>query len=239
MPPDDPSVNPQAPAQPAPAAAPVAGTDSTTPAPSGTQRTRARDAKKESGSDDSDKSNKWKTVEWASIGVTAIVGFFFGAIGTQTADFVKRADDCYDALSQYSESVSSDFFYLNHASQPLRSYPDNSDPKQREDLQKQFHEFGAKYNSEIDFVYLKIQSRCPVTNPDHTEYLDKNNVAAFNHFHDELGKGCFEADQCSDERAGEVQTDAVQSTVPLIREARKVSQWTLWQRLQYGMTHII
>jgi len=40
------------------------------------------------------------------------VGFFFGVASNQVSDFMKRADDCRDALAQYVINVESNFVAL-------------------------------------------------------------------------------------------------------------------------------
>ncbi|OSC28824.1 hypothetical protein B8W69_10660 [Mycobacterium vulneris] len=57
------------------------------------------------------------------------------------------------------------------------------------DEQQQVREFARKYNTEIDSVYLKIQSKCPVTGP--TKYLNKKDVQTLINDHYELSKSAL------------------------------------------------
>jgi hypothetical protein len=61
-----------------------------------------------------DKINSGEPLKPLTIIVTAIVAFVFGIASNQSTDLVKGADECYDALTQYDENVSSDFWELNH-----------------------------------------------------------------------------------------------------------------------------
>jgi hypothetical protein len=45
--------------------------------------------------------------------ITALVGFFFGIGSNQVTDYIKRADDCADALGQYIVGLNSNFIFLS------------------------------------------------------------------------------------------------------------------------------
>jgi hypothetical protein len=170
----------------------------------------------------------------ATIIVTAVIGafvaFVFGIVNNLSTDMIKGADDCYETLTQFDENVSSDFFQLNHDFHlPV------ADPPTNEQWQR-WRELARKYNTEIDQIYLKIESKCPVTGP--SKYLNKNDVGAFNKNYEELSEMCFEALQCSDERADTVQRNSVHSAEKLIRQVGEVSQWGLLRRGWYAVSNL-
>ena len=59
-------------------------------------------------SDPGQANSKKSKIGLLGIVITAIVAFIFGIGSNQVTDFVKRADDCLDGLSQYLVGVESD-----------------------------------------------------------------------------------------------------------------------------------
>lgn len=177
------------------------------------------------------KFNSGEPLKPLTIIITALVAFVFGIASNQSTDLVKGADDCYDALTQYDENVSSDFWELNHDFHLPGAWEHYDQP----DQQQRLRQIARKYNTEIDSVYLKIKSKCPVTGPN--KYLNKKDVEAFNNDHYELSKNCFEASECSDERADIVQRNSVNSTETIIKQAGEVSQWGLARRGWYAISN--
>lgn len=85
--------------------------------------------------------------------VTAAVGFFFGIGSNQVTDYVKRADDCDDALSLYSFGVASNFESLEHTQHDQSLTPD------------QRNAAGKQYNTIIALPHLQVQNKCPIGAP--------------------------------------------------------------------------
>lgn len=220
---EDPSEKPTSLPTPATTPTKVAGT-------SGSQRSKAG-RRNHSATDANTGSKKKEPLKLASLIIAALLAFFFGLATNQSTDTVKGANDCYDALTQYLENVSSDFWELNHGLRMPLSGP----PAQQDQQLQRAREVARKYNTEIDAAYLKIKSKCPVTG--RSMYLNSSDVATFNNHYDELAKKCFEAPECSDERADMVQRKSADSTKPLIEQAGNVSQWGLGRRSWYAISN--
>ena len=218
---EDPSEKPKS--QPTPAADPTIGAGANVP-----QNNKSTQGNNSTA--DSNKSSKKKEpIKWAALIIAALLAFFFGLVSDLAGDTVKAADACYDTLTQYDETVSSDFFQLNHDFHvPVADPPTD---------QQWLHlrELARKYNTEIDGVYLRIRSKCPVTGPN--KYLNENDVEVFNKEHNELSKNCFEALQCSDDQALTVQVDSANSTEKLIGQAGVVAQWGWLRRGFYALRY--
>lgn len=164
-----------------------------------------------------------------SLIVAALLAFFFGLVSNLAADTVKGADACYDALTEYLENVSSDFWELNHSLRiPLSEQPDQQD-QQMQGARKA----ARKYNTEIDATFLKVKSKCPLTGS--STYLNTVDIATFNNDYNELAKKCFEAPECSDEQADAVQRKSADSTKPLIEQAGTVAKWGWLRRGFYAL----
>jgi hypothetical protein len=88
--------------------------------------------------------------------VTAFIGFMFGIASSQVSDFVKRADDCYDALSEYEVNVASNFYNLSNG---MHS-PDLNE-QQKDAL-------GTRYNTLVSAPIAKAINKCPVNPPMNT-----------------------------------------------------------------------
>jgi hypothetical protein len=69
------------------------------------------------------------------------------------------------------------------------------------------------------------------------KYLNKKDVETFNNDHCELSKKCFEAPECSDDRADTVQLNSVNSSETIIKQAGEVSQWGLARRGWYAISN--
>jgi hypothetical protein len=73
------------------------------------RKQRVTDSAEKAGAG-TEQAGKKSKIGLVGIVITALVGFFFGVASNQVSDFVKRADDCYDALTQYSYGVVTAFF---------------------------------------------------------------------------------------------------------------------------------
>jgi hypothetical protein len=166
-----------------------------------------------------------------TITVTALIGFLFGIASNQVTDFVKCADDCSDALSQYSAGIISG----SYDAVVTNVY---SDPEKREK--------GIEtYNTDIRTPYNKVYTKCPMSGK---EFLDKNDVKQFISSSEELFN-CFlldnprqllsNASPCN-VRGGlaTLITNVTNSASKLIPEANEVSKWGVVRRGEYAAEHL-
>jgi hypothetical protein len=162
--------------------------------------------------------------EMIAIVVTALVGFLFGAAANQATDFVKRADDCSDALSQYE---------INHGSE----FADLSDLIHKPGLTlEQRDTLGATFNKDLASTSTKVITKCPIKG--RNEYLKPQDAQAWNS-NDTAMSDCFHAEECSWQTAYQLANDAATKlTPPLIEQANRVSRWGLVQRAWYVVTHL-
>jgi hypothetical protein len=155
--------------------------------------------------------------------VTALIGFFFGIASNQVTDFVKRADDCYNSLSQYKAGVTQFGTIMDVMDDPNRTQQENDSAIQ-------------KYNKVIMIPTIVVYNKCPVKG--RLEYISKNDVEAWNRKNDDL-EDCFGApSQCSPTRAYSLSGDADESADPLIRQANNVWEWGLVRRAKFVVTHL-
>lgn len=168
-------------------------------------------------------ATKKSQINLVGILITALVGFFFGIGSNQVTDYVKRADDCADALAQYVTGVNGNFNILSIKMHDHALAPD------------QIAAAGQQYVDRIVVPRLKISEKCPVRGS--SEYLISDDV---NRFKASSGKleDCFNANECSDSDVGSDEFSAMGSALKLEREALVVSQWGLVRRAKYVIMHL-
>ncbi len=188
-----------------------------------------------------------------AIVVTALIGFIFGIANNQATDWVKRADQCSEALSQYDKGVGGEFWPLVEARNKSRS----GSQKQEEFERKQEIQAISSYNTDISIPSNMVNNKCPVHGG--REYLDKHEVAVWT-------KNAQNLDNCFDHKSlctpdmrtiedwkryrydcdknatclGD-KTDFVDAqmniTGRLIDEANEVAEWGLGRRGKYVVLH--
>jgi hypothetical protein len=158
--------------------------------------------------------------------ITAMVGFFFGIGSAQVTDYIKRADDCDDAFSQFQIALDSNFSLLSNTVHDQTLPPDKRVAASQQ------------YNSLIWVPLLKIAIKCPVRDYYvNTEYLNKNDVKGWNNSIKNLGD-CFNASECSGDKADSCVTDVDKWIGILERQIHTVPQWGLVRRAEYVVTHL-
>jgi hypothetical protein len=158
--------------------------------------------------------------------ITAMVGFFFGIGSDQVTDYIKRADDCDDAFSQFEIAIDSNFGLLSDTIHDQTLPPD----KWAATVQQ--------YNSLIWVPLLKIATKCPVRDYyNNTEYLNKNDVKDWNNSIKNMGD-CFNANECSHDKANSCVSDLDKWIDILERQIHTVPQWGLVRRAKYVVTHL-
>jgi hypothetical protein len=155
---------------------------------------------------------KKSKISLLGIAITALAGFFFGIGSNQVTDYVKRADDCNDALSQYTVGVASKFVTLSDAEH------DPSKSQAQRDTALSEHGVDPR--------------------PLRSEYLNSDEVKQWRARVYKMGFSCFWASKCSHQDAWSYAALVVDSTDPLLYEAREVSQWGLVRRAKYEVTHL-
>lgn len=160
----------------------------------------------------------------ATILFTALVGFIFGIASNQMADFVKRADNCYDALSMFNDNI---------YNEGLQIIADIHSPD------RQNSESGyTKFRNDIEIPHNKITSKCPV-DPRNTLYLDKNDVNAFTKDYYQLLSVCiFVTRECSNDTEADLISKIGDSSRALRDQASGVSQWGLLDRAWFAVVHL-
>jgi hypothetical protein len=158
--------------------------------------------------------------------ITAMVGFFFGIGSAQVTDYIKRADDCDDAFSQFQIGLDSNFTLLSDTVHDQALAPDKQVAA------------GQQYNSLIVLPIQTIAIKCPVRDYyDNSEYLNRNDVKGWNNSIKNLGD-CFEASECSDDKANSYVRDVDKWVLNLERQTHQVPQWGLVRRAKYVVTHL-
>lgn len=155
--------------------------------------------------------------------ITALVGFFFGIGSNQVTDYVKRADDCSGALSEYYIGV------LNFPTLSGTVHDQSLTDDQRDAA-------GGEYNTLIISPHNKITIKCPIDGS--LEYLNSDERDRFKASFKKLSEGCFKASECSQDNAYSYTVATTKSAFTLASEATKVSQWGLFRRAKYELTHL-
>jgi hypothetical protein len=173
--------------------------------------------------------------------ITGIAGFIFGIGSNQVTDFTKRADDCLDSLSLYLVGVESDVTDLHYVNllpftEGLNQAPPNQAPPQPTPPE-QINAALLKFNTDIVSPRFKVLNKCP-TRGKSTEYLNSNDINSWNDNFNKSRQYCFAARECSDATASSDLVDLANSTHTLINEANGVSQWGLFRRVEYEVTHL-
>ena len=209
------------------------------------RRRRATDNAEQAGASTEQPAKKSK-IGLLGIVITAIVGFIFGIGSNQVSDFVKRADDCLDSLSQYLVGIEN-FINSPYASHLTTKPPDQTPPDQTPPDQTppdQANTEILKFNTVIVLPSIKVLNKCPMRgrpeNPDdlNTEYLNSDVVKSWNDNLDKLRQYCYPRFECSDGTAISDLWDLANSTYTLIGEANDVSRWGLVRRAKYEFTHL-
>lgn len=149
--------------------------------------------------------------------ITALIGFFFGVASNQVTDFVKRADGCYDALSQYGVSMISNWnklFTITH------------DPHSSS---AQVYEATEKWNTLIQPPQFKVMNKCPEIN--------RHDFAGWKASVDQVF-ACHTDPSCSPAKADAYRDSVFSSSTKLLHEAQDVSEWGLVRRAKYEVTHL-
>lgn len=170
-----------------------------------------------------ERAAKGRKVGLVGIVITALVGFFFGIGSNQVTDYVKRADDCVDGLSQFLADLPH-FAPLSDRVHDQALTPD------------QHNDAGYQYETLIVVPHIKIVAKCPVN--DSSEYLNSNEVKRWNATFDKLANGCFLASECSWDNAVSYVETATESTSNLEEQALQVARWGLVRRAKYEITHL-
>jgi hypothetical protein len=169
---EDSAVNPQAPVKPETSVKPQTPVQPPE-APAATPVTRPASGKQGFVRRLWGKLNSPGPLKLAAIIFTALVGFFFGIASNQMTDFIKRADNCYDALSVFNDNI----------------YQETIDIIA--DVHSQVGQTSesayTKFRTDIEIPYNKITGICPVARRD-TQYLNKSDIDAFlNDYHQFAG----------------------------------------------------
>jgi hypothetical protein len=151
------------------------------------------------------------------IAITALVGFFFGIASTQVTDFIKRADDCYDALSQYGLAIASSSF---------KTFNTTHDPHASSD---QVDEAIAQWDTVIQSPTFKVQNKC--------RELNKNDFSQWKISATKFAK-CYMDSACPLDKSYTYQDSVVSLTSKLLDEAEGISKWGLVRRAKYEVTHL-
>ncbi|MGV0785886.1 hypothetical protein ABQF33_03080 [Mycolicibacterium sp. XJ2] len=170
---------------------------------------------------------KWRRsrgVGLVGILVAAFIGFVCGIAGSQATDFIKRANECSEALSLYMVNLSNDYGPI------VEGLHTRDLPKEQKD------ELRAKYNSGIQLPITVIQSRCPM-DARKSEYLDANNVGQWN------GKtiqiyNCLQEPRCSRAEAVEGVEKIQDLTLSLIGDANEAALSGLVPQVTYVLGHL-
>ena len=156
--------------------------------------------------------------------VTALIGFIFGLASNQAADFIKRADECSAALSQYAISSATEFASLSDTRHAPSSSADDRDAS------------AAKLDTDIITPWDTAKNKCPVDG--RPEYLKSRDLDAWKKNHHDMTEGCFNAAQCDPGTAYSIGQNAYDLSHPLIQQANEVSKWGLAHRGWYAITHL-
>lgn len=133
-----------------------------------------------------------------AIVVTALISFFFGMANNQASDIIKRADECYQALSQYEIGVVSDYIDLTGARHRRDPQLDLTEGDIRNNL-------NAKYNAAVGAPFLTANNKCPI---DRNDYLHKDDVEVGKQDYDNL-MVCYYNDKCALSDQATFMNDAV------------------------------
>jgi len=185
-------------------------------------RTRRTINNAEQAAASTEQAAKGRKIGLLGIVITALVGFFFGMGSNQVTDYVKRADDCYDALLQYEAGLTSLVTLLGTV-QDRKATDDKTNAAI------------AQINTLIVLPHVKIKNKCPIEGS--SEYLNSEDVNRFNASWTSLSDGCL-ASECSQDNASTYQLAAENLAAKLEGETHVVSQWGLVRRAKYEVTHL-
>jgi hypothetical protein len=180
------------------------------------RKERITDSAAEAGASTGQAAKK-PTIGLVGILITALVGFFFGVASNEVSDFVKRADECNDALTQYADNVASFFVSIVHDVHEGRT-----------DAQKGAAE--QRYNTLIAGPSSKIQSRCEegINGRDYDQWNDKDT---------KMGRCEAPDGKCDKKEAGEDAKDVSGAATKLAGDATIVSRWGLLRRAIHVVMH--
>jgi hypothetical protein len=155
--------------------------------------------------------------------ITALVSFFFGVASNQVSDHLKQADDCSNALSQFSVNAASNYLDIFEA-----HHDPATTPTQKNDAI-------SKYNGLISLFANKIRNECPIEGD--SQYLAADTVHKWTGSYAKM-YDCVTANACSEDDAMKYETDASDSATDLAHNAGDVSQWGLLRRAEYVIMHL-
>lgn len=150
--------------------------------------------------------------------VSALIGFIFGIASNQISGFVNRADDCYDALTQYETNVSQ-FPILTTAVHDQGLTLDLRDAA------------NSQYNTLIAVPSSKIMNKCAIAG------INATDLKHWEASDDDLAD-CLARPACSRSDASNDAVAAAISAMQLSSEATKISQWGLLRRAKYVVAHL-
>jgi hypothetical protein len=180
------------------------------------QKRRATDSAEQANVSTEQAATKPK-IGLVGVVITALIGFFFGIASNQVTDFVKRADDCYDALSQYGLSMISNWNKL---------FATTHDPHSSS---AQVYAATEKWNTLIQPPQFKVMNTCPEIN--------KRDFAGWKASADQVFE-CYTDPSCSPNKADTYRDSVFSSSTKLLYEAQEVSEWGLVRRAKYEVTHL-
>lgn len=150
--------------------------------------------------------------------VTALIGFIFGIATNQVSDFVKRADDCYDALAQYETNMAQ-FPTLAGAIHGGSVAEEQGSPAT------------FQYNNVIGLPSSKILNKCAIAG------INTADLKRWEASDDRLPE-CLVAAACSPGEASDRTIAATLNAAQLAHEATTISQWGLLRRAKYVIMHL-
>ncbi len=159
--------------------------------------------------------------------ITALLGFFLGVASTQVSDYVKRANDCIDALEQYNIGVAANFIIAWDSER----HPEAFSPDQVSTAI-------SKYVAQVDAPYNKALATCPLDLNQDREYLDENRRKDFVTNYNRMDKCMSKSGVgCSEDDVDSLAPAVTSSALALVKDAQEVPAWGIVRRAQYVLTH--
>jgi hypothetical protein len=158
--------------------------------------------------------------------IAALLGFLLGIAATQVSDYIKRADNCAEALEQYATGVAGNIGTTYNTEHD----PNASDEKKTE--------VGSRYVAQVDAPHDKALVVCPLDLARGTQYLDANQVKEF-HANYEIMDKCEQWVGCPEgtDNLLALAEAIISSSKALAKEAQEVSSWGLVRRANYVVMH--
>lgn len=178
---------------------------------------------------DNGKFDKTPKTSLRVILITALVGFLARMSTNRATDFLKRADACYDALSQYAVSVGSNFAHLSDD----MHRPGGLSSSEKDAL-------AIKFNQVVNVPRLKVLGYCPQEYPVRyidLGYFEKRDIHAWNDRYSAM-TNCINATQCSPKNAYSLAQEAAELSVTLTKQATTAMQWGVVRQTLYILLHL-